>query len=79
MFALETGGTPIDEFDFPKAGIMILGSEETGVSDELMAMARKSLGVVSIPIYGIKRSVNVGVAFGIAAQAWASRLVGPSV
>lgn len=75
VFALETDGTPIDEFDFPTEGIMILGSEETGVSPELMAMARESLGIVSIPIYGIKRSVNVGVAFGIAAQAWAASLL----
>ena len=75
IFALETGGTPIDEFEFPAEGIMILGSEETGVSPELLAMARESLGIVSIPIYGIKRSVNVGVAFGIAAQAWAASLL----
>jgi len=75
VFALETGGTPIDEFSFPEDGIMIVGSEETGVSDELMNMARASLGIVSIPIYGIKRSVNVGVAFGIAAQAWAASLL----
>ena len=75
VFALETGGTPINEFDFPAEGIMILGSEETGVSPELLGMAKKSLGIVSIPIYGIKRSVNVGVAFGIAAQAWAATLL----
>ncbi|MBQ3648030.1 MAG: TrmH family RNA methyltransferase [Spirochaetia bacterium] len=75
VFALETGGTPLDEFQFPKEGIMILGSEETGVSPELMAMAKESRGIVSIPIYGIKRSVNVGVAFGIAAQAWAASLL----
>ena len=75
VFALETGGTPIDEFSFPAEGIMILGSEETGVSPELLGMAKKSLGIVSIPIYGIKRSVNVGVAFGIAAQAWAATLL----
>ena len=75
VFALETGGTPIDEFDFPAEGIMILGSEETGVSPELLEIAKASLGIVSIPSYGIKRSVNVGVAFGIAAQAWASSLL----
>ena len=75
VFALETGGTSIDEFNFPDEGIMILGSEETGVSPELLEIAKKSLGIVSIPIYGIKRSVNVGVAFGIAAQAWAATLL----
>ena len=75
VFALETGGTPIDEFDFPNEGIMILGSEETGVSPELLETAKASQGIVSIPIYGIKRSVNVGVAFGIAAQVWASSLL----
>jgi len=74
IFALETGGTPIDEFDFPKDGIMILGSEETGISPQLLDMAKKSMGIVSIQMLGKKRSINVGVAFGIAASLWSRKL-----
>lgn len=74
LFALETDGCPIEEFRFPEKGIMILGSEETGVSRELLEMAEKSLGIVSIPMAGIKKSINVGVAFGIAAYYWTSAI-----
>jgi TrmH family RNA methyltransferase len=72
VFALETGGTPIDEFAFPDTGIVIVGSEELGVSPE--ALARASYGRVSIPMKGIKASINVGVAFGILMQAWTAYL-----
>lgn len=72
VFALETGGTPIDEFDFPPRGIVVIGSEELGVSPE--ALERAEYGRVSIPMYGIKASLNVGVAFGVLMQAWTSYL-----
>lgn len=72
VFALETGGTPIDEFDFPARGIVILGSEELGVSPE--GLARATRGRVTIPMRGIKASINVGVAFGILMQAWTAYL-----
>jgi TrmH family RNA methyltransferase len=71
-FALETGGIPIEEFDFPERGIVLLGSEELGLSPE--ALARATYGRVSIPMKGIKASLNVGVAFGILMQAWTSYL-----
>lgn len=74
VFALETGGCPIQEFDFPDEGIMILGSEETGVSRTLLELAEKSLGTVSIPMAGVKNSINVGVAFGIAAYYWTAAI-----
>lgn len=72
VFALETGGTPIDEFDFPPRGVVIVGSEELGVSPE--ALARADYGRVSIPMYGSKASLNVGVAFGVLMQAWTAYL-----
>lgn len=72
VFALETGGTPIGEFDFPARGIVIIGSEELGISPE--GLARATYGRVSIPMTGIKASLNVGVAFGILMQAWTSAL-----
>ena len=74
IFALETGGIPITEFQFPRRGILITGSEELGVSPRALAAADASLGRLSIPSYGAKASLNVSVAFGIAAQAWAVSL-----
>ena len=72
VFALETGGTPIEEFEFPKKGICIIGSEELGVSPE--ALARATYGTVTIPMKGLKASLNVGVAFGILMQKWVESL-----
>jgi TrmH family RNA methyltransferase len=71
LFALETGGTPLDDFPFPRRGLMIVGSEELGVSPAALAAADASLGRVSIPSYGAKGSLNVSVAFGIVMRAWA--------
>lgn len=68
IFVLETGGTPIDEFQFPAEGICIIGSEELGVSPE--ALDKASYGRVSISMKGLKASLNVGVAFGILMQKW---------
>ena len=72
VFALETGGTPIEEFNFPEKGIVVVGSEELGVSPE--GLARATYGRVSIPMTGIKASLNVGVAFGILMQVWTGYL-----
>ena len=72
VFALETGGTPIEEFNFPDRGICIIGSEELGVSPE--ALARASYGTVTIPMKGLKASLNVGVAFGILMEKWVESL-----
>ena len=75
VFVLETGGTPLQDFVFPREGVVIIGSEELGVSPE--ALARATYGRVSIPMTGLKASLNVGVAFGILMQAWVSALSGP--
>ncbi|MCR5285159.1 MAG: TrmH family RNA methyltransferase [Treponema sp.] len=72
VFALETGGTDINEFKFPKQGICIIGSEELGVSPQ--ALTRASYGRVTIPMKGLKASLNVGVAFGILMQKWVESL-----
>ncbi len=70
VFALELGGTPLGRFAFPPKGVMILGSEELGVSSRALAIA--DAGRLSIPMKGLKASMNVAVAFGIAAHAWTS-------
>ncbi|MCL2044178.1 MAG: TrmH family RNA methyltransferase [Treponema sp.] len=74
FFALETGGIPLEDFSFPQAGTIIAGSEELGVSPKALTAAEASLGRVSIPVWGVKGSLNVSVAFGIVLQAWADKL-----
>lgn len=70
VFALELGGTPLDQFTFPCPGIVLLGSEELGLSPEALRLADRDCGRVSIPLSGAKKSLNVAVAFGILMQAW---------
>jgi TrmH family RNA methyltransferase len=70
VFALELGGASLAEFHFPPRGVMLVGSEELGLSPEALELARRSAGRVSIPLGGAKRSLNVAVAFGIALHAW---------
>jgi TrmH family RNA methyltransferase len=74
IFALELGGSPIDQFTFPALGVVLVGSEELGLSPEALRLADRSLGRVSIPQAGAKRSLNVAVAFGILMQKWFSAL-----
>lgn len=73
VFALELGGTAVQEFPFPAKGLLLVGSEELGLSPEALAWADSKNGRVTLPLTGAKASLNVGVAFGIAANSWASR------
>lgn len=52
---------------------MVFGQEQIGVSPDALRMADD---VLYIPQYGSTRSINVGVASGIAMYAWASQLGG---
>jgi TrmH family RNA methyltransferase len=74
LFALEVGGTPLEDFHFPDRGVLLIGSEELGLSPEALRLAGG--GRVSIPMAGAKRSLNVAVAFGIVMQAWYRALLG---
>lgn len=74
IFALELGGTPIDEFEFPKKGTVIIGSEELGVSPENLKLCDSSFGRVTIPLYGNKSSLNVASATAILLQRWSEYL-----
>lgn len=73
VFALELGGTPVGEFVFPDEGLVLVGGEELGLSPEALAWADASAGRVSLPLYGRKASLNVGVAFGVLAAAWTAQ------
>jgi TrmH family RNA methyltransferase len=72
LFALELGGTPVSDFTFPAEGLCVLGSEELGVRPCLREAAKRSAGIVSLPLFGEKASLNVSVAFGILMYAWRS-------
>lgn len=72
VLALELGGEGLRTFSFPSSGVLILGSEELGVSGPALALAGERR--VSIPLVGAKASLNVAVAFGIAAQAWTTSI-----
>ena len=69
FFALETGGRALSAFTFPSEGVCIIGSEESGVSPEALALTKEKVTIVT---YGSKGSLNVTVAAGILLQAWAS-------
>lgn len=72
VFALELGGEDLASFAFPARGLVILGSEELGVSGPALEACEGR--IVSIAMAGAKASLNVGVAFGILLQAWTCAL-----
>lgn len=67
VMALELGGENINTFDFPKSGVAVLGSEEFGVSPDIL---KRCGSRVTIPMAGTKGSLNVSVATGILLQRW---------
>ena len=70
LMALELGGLRIEDFSFPARAVLVLGSEELGVSEPALILAGQRR--LTIPMLGAKASINVAVAFGIAAHAWAA-------
>lgn len=61
------GAVPLADFAWPPRPLMILGQEGPGVPEELRAAADAT---VVIPQFGSIRSLNVGVAAGIAMYDW---------
>jgi tRNA(Leu) C34 or U34 (ribose-2'-O)-methylase TrmL len=62
---------PLDEFPFPGRVALVVGNEVAGVSPEVLEACPHH---VSIPMRGVKDSLNVAVAFGIAAHRAAAAL-----
>lgn len=67
IMALELGGENINTFTFPQRGVAVLGSEEFGVSPEILNRCGRR---ITIPMAGTKGSLNVSVAAGILLQRW---------
>jgi len=61
---------PIEDAPLPRDCIMLFGQEGPGLSDAALATASRTY---SITQYGSTRSLNAGVASGIAMFAWAVR------
>jgi 23S rRNA (guanosine2251-2'-O)-methyltransferase len=51
----------LEKTDLPMC--LVLGNEITGVDDDVLALCD---GALDIPMYGVKHSLNVSVAAGIA-------------
>ncbi len=66
IIALETveNSKPLHQFTFPDSFTLVVGNEEYGCSDEVLAIADD---YIHLPLYGRKNSLNVANAFAIAA------------
>lgn len=64
------GSQPIETADLPRLCLMLFGQEGPGLSDD----ARRAVTMtLSIPQFGSTRSINAGVASGIAMYEWVRR------
>jgi tRNA G18 (ribose-2'-O)-methylase SpoU len=62
--------TPIETTELPEACVLLFGQEGPGLSDAARAAADRTC---SIAQFGSTRSINAGVASGIAMHAWIRR------
>lgn len=61
------GAQPLETMQLPRRALLLFGQESTGLSEPARATAH---AVCSIAQYGSTRSINAGVAAGIAMHAW---------
>jgi tRNA G18 (ribose-2'-O)-methylase SpoU len=61
------GAVPIESVSLPKRSLLLFGQESVGLTDAARAAASM---VCSITQYGSTRSINAGVASGIAMHTW---------
>lgn len=61
------GSVPLESVSLPRRSLLVFGQEGPGLSDDARAAASM---VCSIAMYGSTRSINAGVASGIALHAW---------
>jgi tRNA G18 (ribose-2'-O)-methylase SpoU len=66
------GSRPIDGYPLPRACLLLFGQEGPGLSPEARELA---VTVLHIRQYGSTRSINAGVASGIAMHEWVRRHV----
>ncbi len=61
------GAVPIETTELPRDCLLLFGQESSGLTEEARAQAAMT---VSIAQFGSTRSINAGVAAGIAMHAW---------
>ena len=61
------GAVPIEPFPLPRKALLLFGQESVGLTEEARDAAS---AVCSIAQFGSTRSINAGVAAGIAMHAW---------
>ena len=61
------GATPLESSPLPKACVLVFGQEGPGLSDEIRPVLDQCR---SIAQFGSTRSINAGVAAGVAMHAW---------
>lgn len=61
------GSVELHSVVLPEKSVLVFGSEGAGLSDEMISVCEK---IVAIEQFGSTRSLNVGVAAGIAMYAW---------
>lgn len=66
------GAKPLSETDLPEKTVLVFGGEGPGLSKEMQQAASQ---IVMIEQFGSTRSVNVGVAAGIAMYIWVQQNV----
>lgn len=64
---IREGSTPIEKTSLPSGSVLAFGQEGPGLSAEMIAACSE---VAHISQFGSTRSINVGVASGIAMHAW---------
>jgi len=64
------GSRPLPQADLPRRCVLVFGQEGPGLSPGAMALCEQ---VLHIPQYGSTRSINAGVASGIAMYEWCRR------
>jgi tRNA G18 (ribose-2'-O)-methylase SpoU len=64
------GAVPIDEAEIPARCVLLFGQEGPGLSEGARSVCDQ---VLSIPQFGSTRSINAGVASGIAMYEWIRR------
>ena len=78
LIAIDTlpGSVPIQTTELPEACVLLFGQEGPGLSD---AAREASVKVCSITQFGSTRSINAGVASGIAMHRWIVQHLPPEV
>ena len=69
------GASPIEAATLPRRALLLFGQEGTGLTEEARAVAQ---AVYSIAQFGSTRSINAGVAAGIAMHAWIRQHASPA-